>query len=163
MISPSSADSSSRLVSCASTPFSPVSASPPVFARSTSCATSCSSRPSSPDTGFKSSAFSTPDIMSVIRCTSMIGSYTARFTVPEECPPYVKEDWSDLRSKSLRGQQGDPRALLETSARSVNKGGAEVVREHAGLLCEVRFALSPAESGLGGCRCSGRRSVVWRL
>lgn len=23
-----------------------------------------------------------PDIMSVIRCTSMIGSYTARFTVP---------------------------------------------------------------------------------
>lgn len=32
--------------------------------------------------GVESSAFSTPDIMSVIRCTSMIRSYTARFTVP---------------------------------------------------------------------------------
>ncbi|MGY6655493.1 hypothetical protein ACXIZN_25355 [Amycolatopsis sp. TRM77291] len=31
---------------------------------------------------FESSAFFTPDIMSAIRCTSMIGSYTERFTVP---------------------------------------------------------------------------------
>ena len=43
MISPSRADSTSRLVSCASSPPSPVSCSPPSRARPASRAISCSS------------------------------------------------------------------------------------------------------------------------
>ena len=163
MISPSRADSSSRLVSCCSSPPSPVSCRPSAWARPTNSSINWSS------TGLRRHRLSRLELSSsvtfslVIDASSMIGSYTERFTVPGLAGPgegvllsVAAVDAQQLVAGSVLAQVGD-----QGRSRGAHVAGdlwSAVHRVPSKVAHGRRPGQRPRHCGVGGvrCRCSSR-------